>query len=332
MMMRFFALASLSAIFGSALSAAELQWLGSYDSGYSSGVEIVSVQQHSARAAVTISGKKQVDILSLENPQQPKRLQRIDIAADQGGDISSVAFHPTEDYIAVAVIAADPMATGQVVIYNATTGKQLSSFASGYWPDSVLFSNDGRWLAVANEGEPFVVASNGALVTPPGSVTLVDLQNGLRGAVVQQIGLPDLTGVEGVLQGSDKRSFERDIDLNSDGRIDGNEEEQEIPIASATPDYLEPEYLAFTPDGNQLFVSLQENNAVIVVDTAKAQVERSFGLGVTRHLADTQDDERVAFVNELVAFREPDGIALGNNGQWLLTADEGRYRAQSVKS
>ncbi|MDM3870175.1 hypothetical protein QSV34_02270 [Porticoccus sp. W117] len=314
-----------------AASSAQLQRIASYDTGYPKGAEIISVQQHSGRAALTISGKNQVDILSLANTAQPQRQLRIAIQGDNIADISSVAFHPSEDYVAVAVIPADPLATGKVVIHSASSGKRLASFTAGYWPDSVLFSNDGRWLAVANEGEPFVATKGGTLVTPPGSITLVDLQHDLGNAAVHQIALPDLSAVEGVLQASDKRSFERDIDLNGDGRIDGDEEELEVPISAATADYLEPEYLAFTPDGATLFVALQENNAVVVVDTSTAKVERSFGLGVTRHLADTQDDGRVAFVNELTAFREPDGIALGNNGKWLLTADEGDTEPKASK-
>ncbi|MCV6605695.1 MAG: hypothetical protein OIF34_10345, partial [Porticoccaceae bacterium] len=97
------------------------------------------------------------------------------------------------------------------------------------------------------------------------------------------------------------------------------------------PEYLEPEYLAFSPDASELFVALQENNAVVVVDTARAQIARSFGLGVTNHMADTQDDGRVEFVNELSAFREPDGIALSSDGRWLLTADEGDTEPKASK-
>ncbi|MGS2723824.1 choice-of-anchor I domain-containing protein [Porticoccus sp. GXU_MW_L64] len=326
-----FAFAFLCAAVSPLAFAAQLQWLGSYDTGYKKGAEIISVQQSSGRAALTVSGKNQVDILSLSNPAQPERRLRITVEGQDIDDISSVAFHPTDDYVAVAAIAKNPLASGKVFFYSASNGELLNSVASGYWPDSVLFSSDGRWLGVANEGEPFVVAGNGELVTPPGSITLVDMQKGLNNPVIHQIALPDLSGVDGVLQGSDKRSFERDIDLNGDGHIDGDEEEQELPISAATPDYLEPEYLAFTPDGTTLFVALQENNAVVVVDTASAQVARSFGLGVTQHLADTQDDGRVAFVNELTAFREPDGIALGNGGKWLLTADEGDTEPKASK-
>ncbi|MCV6604003.1 MAG: hypothetical protein OIF34_01765, partial [Porticoccaceae bacterium] len=199
------------------VAAAQLQRVGSYDTGYKKGAEIISVQQRSGRAALTISGKNEVDILSLAKPAQPQQLLRIAVNGEGVGDISSVAFHPTEDYVAVAVIAADPLAAGKVIVYSASTGKQLAEFVAGNWPDSVLFSKDGRWLAVANEGEPFVVAKSGGLMSPPGSITLVDLQKGLDNPVIHQIALPDLSGVAGVLQGSDKRSFERDIDLNGDG-------------------------------------------------------------------------------------------------------------------
>ena len=314
------------------IAAAQLEWVASYDTGYKKGAEIISVQQHSSRAALTISGKNQVDILSLASPARPERLLRIDIEGRDTGDISSVAFHPSKDVIAVALIAKDPLATGKVAVYRATTGQQIARFDTGYWPDSVLFSPDGHWLAVANEGEPFVRrGKHDDLFSPPGSVTLINIQQGFGNAVVQQITLPDLTGVAGVLQGSHKRAVERDIDLNGNGIIEADEEELEIPIASAAPQYLEPEYLAYSPDSTELFVALQENNAVLVVDVAAGVIKRSFGLGITSHLADTRDDGKVDFSETLTAFREPDGIALSANGRWLLTADEGDTEPKASK-
>ena len=336
--------------------------IGSYDTGYSKGAEIISVQQSSMRAALTIGSKGQVDILSLKNPGRPARLNRIDVLADGDADVSSVAFHPSEDYVAVAVIAADPWQKGRVELYSASRGEKLAAIEAGYWPDSVMFSKDGRWLAVANEGEPFVYdRSSKQFSTPPGSITLIDMKAGYLNTKTMQIALPDLTGVEGVIDGRHKRLFEREVDITGNGRIDDEAdfngdgsvekakvklgvfagvavtakehkgEEINIPLTAGTADQLEPEYLAFSPDGSELFVSLQENNAVIVVNTAQARVARRFGLGISRHKADVDDDGSFNFVDDLVAFREPDGIALSSDGRLLLTADEGDTEPKASK-
>lgn len=46
---------------------------------------------------------------------------------------------------------------------------------------------------------------------------------------------------------------------------------------------LEPEYIAFSGDGTKAWVTLQENNAIAVVDIATATVESIRPLGVKDH-------------------------------------------------
>ena len=66
------------------------------------------------------------------------------------------------------------------------------------------------------------------------------------------------------------------------------------------------------------------------IDTTK--IEKVFSLGMTEHLADTDDDGKVKFKNKLKALREPDGIAISPDGRYLLTADEGDTNPKASKT
>lgn len=72
-------------------------------------------------------------------------------------------------------------------------------------------------------------------------------------------------------------------------------------------------------------VTLQENNAVALVDLESASVTGSFSAGTVTHTADLQDDGNVSFTDTLTdAPREPDAISWTSDG-YLVTANEGDY-------
>ena len=98
---------------------------------------------------------------------------------------------------------------------------------------------------------------------------------------------------------------------------------------------LEPEYIAVTPDGMKAIVSLQENNALAVIDIPSAQVDSILGLGTKDHslpgheLDVSDKDGRVNIRNHPVhGFYMPDSIAAfehqGKN--YVITANEGDAR------
>ena len=136
-------------------------------------------------------------------------------------------------------------------------------------------------------------------------------------ATATQIPLSDYSDIEGMLQKKYARKLERIV-------IDSNSKEKtEVPLRDNTPMNTEPEFVTFSPDSAKTYISLQENNGVLIVDTATAKIVKVFGLGITEHDTDTQYDSKVKFSNKLRALREPDGIAISPDGKYLLTADEG---------
>jgi len=283
--------------------------------------EIVSVQHTSERLVLSCSDKGIVEVISIETPAKPKILNHFSVSEK---NISSIAFHPTKNSIAVALINNDPFTAGIIQIHEATTGNLQNTFASGIHPDGLAFSPDGNFLVVANEGEAYRY-NNGEYESPEGSITLIKFSNE-NNEQVKQIKLSDYSDVDGMLQVKHARTFERIV-------IGGNSNEEfEVPVKDNRPENTEPEFVTFTPDSTKAYVSLQENNGILIVNTATASIDKVFGLGVTEHLADTKDNGKVQFKNKITALREPDGIAITPDGKYLLTADEGATNPKASKT
>jgi hypothetical protein len=171
----------------------------------------------------------------------------------------------------------------------------------------VTFTEDGDYVLAANEGEP----NDDYDVDPEGSVTVIDLQNGIDNATVRTAGFG---------------AFVAD-DLRAKGiRIFG-------PGATAAQD-LEPEYI--TTSGNTAYVTLQENNALAVVDIPTATITSVLPLGYKDHslsgngLDASNRDGRINIRpwDNVLGMYQPDAIASYRyRGQtYLVTANEGDAR------
>lgn len=150
---------------------------------------------------------------------------------------------------------------GQVSFFNAADGSFLKSVAVGYLPDMLTFTPDGTKVLTANEGEPNSYGQANSF-DPEGSVSIINLANGVANATVQTAGFT---------------AFNSQIDaLKAAGvRIFG-------PGATVAQD-LEPESIAFSGDGTKAYVTLQENNALAIVDIATATVTDIKPLGLKNH-------------------------------------------------
>ncbi len=236
--------------------------------------------------------------LDVVDLSNPARPRRVGTLSARG--TNSVAVHGGR--VALAVEGADG-GPGRVQIYDAASGRTLATVTTGPQPDMLCFSPDGAVLAVANEGEP----RGGD--DPAGGLTLIDT----RYFTTRTFGFVHAVRRHGAAA----------------LRID--------PVHADDPARdLEPEYLAFTPDGRFLVVGLQENNAVAVVDIDAGAVTGFCGLGSVDHAApgaglDPSDrDGGPRVINAPVrGLRQPDAIALHAHQDriFLLTANEGDPRA-----
>jgi DNA-binding beta-propeller fold protein YncE len=293
--------------------------IGGYDGAAVGAAEITAYDAASRRLFVVNGANGTVDVLDLSNPSLPVRVGGISAAA-LGGGINSVAVN--DGLVALAIEATVKTSPGVVAFYNASDLRFLHSVAVGALPDMVVFTPDGRTLLVANEGEPnsYNAATS---VDPEGSISVITVNR---------------TGISTVAT-ADFRSFNgQEALLRSQGiRIFG-------PNASAAQD-LEPEYIAVSDDGRTAYVTLQENNAIAIVDVATARVTSLKPLGFKDHnLAgfgmDASDEDGSVNTNTGVpaikigtlpvkGMYMPDAISFFrvNNTNYLITANEGDARA-----
>jgi 2',3'-cyclic-nucleotide 2'-phosphodiesterase / 3'-nucleotidase / 5'-nucleotidase len=106
------------------------------------------------------------------------------------------------------------------------------------------------------------------------------------------------------------------------------------PNATVAQD-LEPEYIAISPDGSTAYVSLQENNALAVVDIAAAEVTALVALGYKDHSmegAGLDASDRDGGINILpwpvLGMYQPDTIVAYavDGATYIVTANEGDAR------
>ncbi|MFC7649139.1 choice-of-anchor I family protein [Streptosporangium lutulentum] len=235
-------------------------------------------------------------MLDISDPRKPRKVSTL---ATPGAN--SVAVQ--NGLVAVAQQAAVKTDPGSVAFFDAKTGKKLKQVTVGALPDMVTFTPDGRRAVVAAEGEPSSYCE-GKTVDPEGSVSIVDL----RRWTVKTAGF---------------KKFDAGALRAKGVRISG-------PNATAAQD-LEPEYI--TVDGDTAYVTLQENNALAIVDLDRAQVRDVVPLGLkdwSKSGFDASDEDGKTDIRShpVKGMYQPDGIAhFRDRGQtYLVTANEGDGR------
>jgi hypothetical protein len=270
------------------------------------GAEIVSVQASTARAALTHSRTGEIELFDLSDPAAPRSVHVFELGLEKGEEITSVALPPSGEWFLVAVKAGPQLAPGRALAHSLADGERIASFPCGVGPDCVAIAPSGTQALIANEGEGFDSVED-RLVSARGGLTHIRLAPDLRSSKVTQIVFDLQTS-----QPTDGRTLERRVD----------EKTVEVELLSA-PEYFEPEVVAFQPGEERALVTLQEINLVAYVDLAAGKLERYVPLGTTTHAADLVSDEQYAERDQLVARREPDGLALTPDGACFVTADEG---------
>jgi DNA-binding beta-propeller fold protein YncE len=303
-----------------------LEKIGGFEGGTLGAAEITAYDAASKRLFVVNGANGTVDVLDLSTPSAPRRVGVITVAA-LGAGVNSVAVR--DGLVALAIEANPKTSPGVVGLYSATTLQLLQSLPVGALPDMLTFTPDGRSLLVANEGEPNSYGRSDS-VDPEGSVSVITLNRGGSAAA---------PSVAATVATADFRSFNgQEAALRAQGvRIYG-------PGASAAQD-LEPEYISVAPDGRTAYVTLQENNAIAVVDIASARVSAIRPLGFKDHNLpgfglDASDEDGGTNTNSgtplikigpqpVKGLYLPDAIASYSvdGTTYLVTANEGDARA-----
>jgi len=283
--------------------------VGSYlvDAPAGATAEISAYDPISMRLFTTNINQNQLEIIDFKNPVALAKIASINLTLF-GGDINSVAI--SNGVVAVALDDALITNPGKVVFFD-TNGTFLSEVTVGSLPDHVNFTADGTKLLVANEGEP----ADDYSVDPEGSVSVIDMTPGaanLTQANVTQIGFTQFDADLATLRAAGVRIFG--------------------PTESVAQN-IEPEFITASEDGKTAWVTLQEANAVAIIDLENLVATAIVPLGLKDWAGaslDASDQAPGIFFNNwnIKGMYQPDAISYWNAGGngFLITANEGDVR------
>lgn len=228
------------------------------------------------------------------NASNGSLIQHIDTTAF--GSINSVAIY--NGVAAAAIESSTRTNPGSVQFFNTTTRANTGGVAVGALPDMLTFTPNGSKLLVANEGTPYTYGIPAS--DPAGSVSIIDMTTRTVTATA---------GLSGVAQTGSN-------------------------IRTNTGMDFEPEYITVNAAGTKAYVSLQEANAMGVLDLTTNSFSKIVGLGAKDFSApnnqiDTRDNGTVSFVSPNVkGLYMPDGMAAyqAAGKTFIVMANEGDFR------
>lgn len=284
---------------------------GRYTSGSdfgNGGTEIVKYNPTTGDAYSINGDKEALDIIDAAHPNADGtiNLKKRIYLQDNGieaGDVTSVAVHPSGDYFAVSAPAIDKTQPGTVAFYD-KDGNYLNHVTVGSLPDMVTFSKDGKYVLVANEGEP----NDDYTVNPEGSVSVIDVTSGPSHLNAQDIRTALFTKEH----------------QNGLRTIGSNAEDAYLNI--------EPEYIAVDNQSKYAYVTLQEVSAIAKIDIENASIVDVKALpykdhSLVQNSMDTSDKDDKTELRRVpvLGLLQPDGIETYEyNGEtYLVIANEG---------
>lgn len=282
----------------------KIEAIGTYSTGIfnESAAEISAYDPINKRLFVINGSTNKVDVLSIKEPNNPSLLSNIDLNS-YGGGVNSIAYKNAT--LAIAVENKVATAAGKILFFT-PEGELLNSVTVGALPDMVTFTPDGKKVLVANEGEP----NQDYTIDPEGSVSIMDISDGIKN--------PKVTT-------ADFRQFNT-ITLDNSIKISG-------PNATVAQD-LEPEYITVSEDSKTAWVTLQENNAIGILNLETGKFEKVVGLGFkdySQHKIDASFFEgkiNIRSYKNLFGIYQPDAISSYKfqGKTYLVTANEGDGR------
>lgn len=268
------------------------------------GSEIVAFDKNTNKMFTTNGADNTLDISSINYSTQSgetsiAKVDAIDLSV-YGSGVNSVAVSNAK--VAVAIEKVDStdsskQVKGSVVVFD-TNGTHLKTIEVGYLPDMVTFNEDGTKIVVANEGEP----NSDYSYDPKGSIGIIDVSS--------DYSYTDITFDNATIP------TEVVIKNGSDASTD-----------------LEPEYI--TVSGNKAYVTLQENNALAIIDLDSKELDSVISLGFKDHSLEINsidiEEEGETLLKTYTGLKgmyQPDSIdsyKVGNK-TYLVTANEGDGR------
>ncbi|MBU3699231.1 MAG: hypothetical protein FGM33_04365 [Candidatus Kapabacteria bacterium] len=266
-----------------------------------SAAESVTYDPTTRTAILTDARANRISYVNMTNPALPVTIRDVSMAP-YGAGVNSVAVR--NGLVAVAMEDAVKSNPGRVVFFD-MSGNFRSSVTVGALPDMLTFTPNGQRVIVCNEGEPEINYT----VDPEGSVSIINVTNPTA-PTVQTVGFTSLNGRQDSLRAMGVRIY----GLN----------------ASVAQD-LEPEYAAISADGSTAYVTLQENNALAVIDINNASLVRVVALGYKDYSRGLPRSTNFTWRNRPVLGTTPAGQTInlgGFSGLWFegFGADTNKLR------
>ncbi len=259
---------------------------------------------------VNNSTTNQIDVIDFANPASPQKIAIINLT-NYGGAVNSLDVR--DGKLAAALEASNKQAAGKVVVFNTATYAEIKVITVGALPDMITYSPDGNFILTANEAEPSADYTN----DPAGTVSIIMVN---QNYAVTTIDFSAFLSQQNTLMSNGLRIFSPTNNFVND---------------------IEPEYITVAEDSKTAWVTLQENNAIAVLDLTTKTFTKILPLGFKDYNAadnkiDVSDlDNAKTLANwQLKGMYQPDAIAvLNNNGvPYLFTANEGDAREYTAFS
>ncbi|WP_418907654.1 esterase-like activity of phytase family protein [Glutamicibacter endophyticus] len=271
--------------------------------------EISAVSPDGKTLIYTDALARQIGFVDISNASAPQGLGTLSLKqlGNEEDEPTSVATHGEYVFVVVNTSASYAQPSGRVDVVRIADRSVVHSFELPGQPDSIAVSADGAFAAIAIENERDEEAGDGGLPqAPAGSIAILDLA-----------------------ANEPAQWSLREVPLTSGDPGDP----QALPVLEQagldTPQDPEPEYVSINGQ-NQLAVSLQENNGVVLVDLPSGEITGAFSTGeVDVAGVDIAKDGQLDPSGSLEqAPREPDAIAWAQD-RYLLTANEGDWKGGS---
>ncbi len=245
-------------------------------------------------------GSGAIVVSDLRDPSQPKTVA-LATPADNSETLQSAAVFGK----LLAVAVQNPVKTepGFVQFYdlsNPALPNHIGTVTVGALPDAVKFNSDGTRLLVTNEGEPNALYT----IDPEGSISVINTAGWLDSPPLAPAQLDVQTIGFGGWENRRAELINRGVRIGT--RLD---------VTTTLAQDIEPEAIAISTDGNTAWISLQENNAIAVLDlSGAAPVIRSiFSAGIKDWSRGVASAENFAFELEYAAgaANQPEDVLAG---------------------
>ena len=245
-------------------------------------------------------------IIDYSDVSKPNVLQLVDVS----GFMSNIrSIEAATGFVFVAGDGSSAQLPGKLLIYT-NKGIFVKQLSLGATPDRMGFSDNNRYLIIANEGVP----DDNHVSDPQGTVNIIDVSSGINPLTQADVKTVDFTLL-------DTTAYDPLIHIYAwNGALPSQD--------------VEPEAVTVRSDNNTALIALQENNAIAVIDLSTASLTDVKGLGYRDYsvkgldASDVGSSVNIATHPRLYGIHQPSDLASFShmNADYVLTVNQGDPR------